>query len=276
MCRFLFVLTIVLTFLIKIYPQDGSVNTFYPSDTLKSRINYVNKIREGDAKFYYPNGKIKEELTYENGKVNGFVKVYSESGKLKETFNVEEGKREGPASLFDSAGHYLKDISYANGKLVPEHKIEETSPKPVIAASDSKTSSKNISNNKIAELKKKTIDMSSPPPIEEEQISSDPAYYLTAEIMPEPVGGMKAIMNKIVYPSEAKKNNIQGVVKIKAFIDRLGNVTHAEVIKGIGHGCDEAAKIAIFYAKFKPGLIKGKPVNVQMIIPVDFKIDNKQ
>jgi TonB family protein len=275
MYRFIFILTIVLTILIKIYPQDGSINTFYPSDTLKSRINYVNKVREGEAKFYYPNGKIKEELTYENGKVNGLVKVYSEDGKLKETFNVEEGKREGPASLFDSAGHYLKDISYANGKLVPKHTVEETSNKPVIAASDSKTRSNNISNKRISELKKKTIDLSSPPPIEEEQQSNDPAYYLSAEVMPEPVGGMKAIMNKIVYPPEAKKNNIQGIVKIKAFIDRLGDVTHAEVIKGIGHGCDEAAKIAVFYAKFKPGLIKGKPVNVQTIIPIDFKIDNK-
>ena len=275
MCRFIFVLTIALTLLIKIYPQDGSVNTFYPSDTLKSRINYVNKVREGEAKFYYPNGMIKEELTYENGKVNGLVKVYSESGKLKETFNVEEGKREGPTSLFDSAGHYLKDINYTNGKLIPEHTIEETFPKQVIAANDSKIQSKNISNKKIADLKQKTSDMSSPPLIEEEQKSDDPAYYLSAEVMPEPVGGMKALMEKIIYPSGAKKNDIQGIVKVKAFVDRFGNVTHAEVIKGIGHGCDEAAKIAVFYAKFKPGLIKGKPVNVQTIIPIDFKIDKK-
>lgn len=276
MYRYLFAFSIALIMCIKIFPQDKVVNSFYPTDSLKSRINYVNNVREGDAKFYYPNGKVKEELTYENGKVNGLVKVYYENGKLKETFNVEEGRREGPASLFDSTGHYIKDIDYENGKLTPETApVEETPSVQPANTNNSKTSKENTSNKKIAVLKAKTNGVSVPPSIEEEKMNDDPAYYLTAEVMPEPVGGMKAIMDKIVYPYQAKKDKIQGVVKVKAFIDKYGNVTHAEVIQGIGHGCDEAAKVAVYYAKFKPGLVKGKPVKVQMIIPVDFKLDEK-
>jgi protein TonB len=276
MYRLTFVLAASLLLCIKIFPQDGVVNSFYPSDTLKSRINYVNKVREGEAKFYFPNGKIKEELTYENGKVNGLVKLYSETGKLKETFNVEEGRREGPTSLFDSTGQYIKDINFENGKLVPEvSPIEEARSKTLAAVNDNKTTKKDISNKKISELKKKTVDMSSPPSNEEEKMNDDPAYYLTAEVMPEPVGGLKAIMDKIIYPYQAKKDKIQGVVKIKTFIDEYGDVTNAEVVQGIGHGCDEAARTAVFYARFKPGLVKGKPVKVQMIIPIDFKLDKK-
>ncbi len=28
----------------------------------------------------------------------------------------------------------------------------------------------------------------------------------------------------------------------------------------------------VFYTKFKPGLLKGKPVKVQMVVPVEFKL----
>ncbi len=276
MYRSVFVFAIVIFLCVKIFPQDGVVNSFYPNDTLKSRINYVNKVREGDAKFYYPNGKVKEELTYENGKINGLVKIYYETGKLKETINVEEGKREGPTSLFDSTGQYIKDINYENGKLMPEiAPAEETPSKPLAVSNPADTKNKNVTNNKIKELKSKNGEKSGPPSMSEEKMNDDPAYYLTAEVMPEPVGGMKAILDNLVYPYQAKKDKIQGIVKIKAFIDEYGNVTHVEVVQGIGHGCDEAAKIAVDYAKFKPGLIKGKPVKVQMIIPIYFKLDDK-
>ena len=52
------------------------------------------------------------------------------------------------------------------------------------------------------------------------------------------------------------------------------DVTKADVIEGIGYGCDESARTTVFYSRFKPGLIKGKPVSVQMIIPLKFQLNN--
>ena len=51
-----------------------------------------------------------------------------------------------------------------------------------------------------------------------------------------------------------------------------GTVTKANVIKGIGAGCDEAALNAVLKTKFKPGKQRGKPVKVQVSIPVVFKL----
>ena len=45
------------------------------------------------------------------------------------------------------------------------------------------------------------------------------------------------------------------------------------VLKGIGAGCDEAALNAVLKTKFKPGKQRGKPVNVQVSIPVIFKLN---
>ncbi len=266
----------MLFFAVKIFAQERAVKSFYASDTLKSIIHYSQKVRQGEAKFYYPNGKIKEEMTYDNGEVSGLVKVYNKNGLLKETFNIEEGKREGPASLFDSTGNYIKDINYENGILVKEQKpLEITAPKHATIASTSNGKEKTITSSKIKQLKKKTEERTAPPSYHEKDISNDPAYFLTAEIMPKPVGGMKTIMNKLVYPQLARKDGIQGIVKIRAFIDEYGEVTNAEVVQGIGYGCNEAAKIAVFYTKFHPGIIQGKPVRTQIVIPIDFKLNKK-
>ena len=90
--------------------------------------------------------------------------------------------------------------------------------------------------------------------------------------MPEPIGGLKSIQNKITYPDLAKKAGIEGKVFILAYVDENGNVTKAEVIKGIGLGCDEAALDAVRLTKFKPGKQRGKPIKVQITIPISFKL----
>jgi len=116
-----------------------------------------------------------------------------------------------------------------------------------------------------------------PPTIEEERnLEEDPAFYLSVEVMPEPIGGMKAVYKKISYPKQANENGIEGTVVIRTFIDRDGEVLEAEVVEGIGYGCDESARIAIFYHRFKPGLQRGQRIKVQMDIPVEFKLKKKE
>ena len=126
--------------------------------------------------------------------------------------------------------------------------------------------------------KKENVDPDNPlpPDVEEEHnYEDDPAFYKTVEVMPEPIGGMKAIYKKIGYPEEAKENEIEGVVKILTMIDRDGEVLDAQVVEGIGYGCDEAARLAVFYHRFKPGLIRGEKVKVQMEIPIEFKLEEE-
>ena len=110
------------------------------------------------------------------------------------------------------------------------------------------------------------------PPKEEIVVNKEPAYFVAVEEMPEPIGGISGILKKIVYPELAKRAGIEGKVLVLAYVDESGNVTKAEVIKGIGLGCDEAAINAILQTKFKPGLQRGKPVKVQVTIPVTFRL----
>ncbi len=97
-------------------------------------------------------------------------------------------------------------------------------------------------------------------------------YFVAVEEMPEPIGGIIAIQSKIKYPEIAKRAGIEGKVYVQAFIDENGNVENAKIIKGIGAGCDEAALEAVKQTKFTPGRQKGKPVKVQVSIPISFKL----
>ena len=100
----------------------------------------------------------------------------------------------------------------------------------------------------------------------------DDIYFVAVEEMPEPIGGLYAIQSKIKYPEEAKRNGVEGKVFIQAFIDVTGNVVEAKVIKGVGHGLDEAALEAVKQTKFTSGKQEGKPVKVQVTIPIIFKL----
>ncbi len=101
---------------------------------------------------------------------------------------------------------------------------------------------------------------------------SESGINTKAEVMPEIEGGMAALAKNIVYPNEAKENNIQGKVFVSAVIDENGNVISAKVIKGIGYGCDESAVEAVKKTKFTPAKDKGKNVKVQITIPIMYAL----
>lgn len=97
-------------------------------------------------------------------------------------------------------------------------------------------------------------------------------FFVAVEEMPNPIGGIKGIMDKVIYPEIAKRAGVHGRVYIKAFVDEKGKVTRVDVIKGIGAGCDEAAVAAVMATHFNPGKQRGKPVKVQVSIPIRFKL----
>ncbi len=273
------VFVFVLIFYIGVFPQDGLVKTFYSNGNVESEINFRDNVREGEAKFYSENGNIKEERNYLNGRVEGLVKIYSESGKLKEAFVIEDGRRDGPTNLFDENGNYLSDIYYEAGKLVLQPVDED-----YYASSNSETennagedkANETETKPKLVKPKKVSNEFLLPPVIEENKLEDDPAFFSTIEVKPEPVGGMEAIFKKLIYPSEARNNEVEGIVKVQAMIDEYGEVINAEVVEGIGSGCDDIARNAVYYAKFKPGMQKGKPVRTMIVIPIKFNPEMNQ
>ena len=99
---------------------------------------------------------------------------------------------------------------------------------------------------------------------------SDEDFIEVSGELPEPVGGLKALQQKVHYTEIARRAGVEGIVFIEAKIDKNGNVVDAFVKKGLGAGLDTEALNAVLCTKFLPGKQRGKPVNVKMIIPIKF------
>ncbi len=115
--------------------------------------------------------------------------------------------------------------------------------------------------------------ISLPPPLKEQKIiEEEENIFVAVEEMPEIIGGLAAIQSKISYTELARKAGIEGKIIVTAIINEEGKVIHAEVVKGLIPQLDELALNAVKSTLFKPGRQRGKPVKVQMSIPISFKL----
>ena len=100
----------------------------------------------------------------------------------------------------------------------------------------------------------------------------DEAYLPFAPKMLEPEGGLEGIIKKIKYPPMAQQNKIEGKVYLLVYVNESGGVDDVKVVKGLGHGTDEAAIDAVKKTKFTPGEDKGQKVKVKLSIAITFKL----
>ncbi len=101
--------------------------------------------------------------------------------------------------------------------------------------------------------------------------------FIIVEESPQPIGGMAAfyqyVNDNIQYPRQAQTMRIEGRVFVQFVVDKDGNLTDIEVIRGIGGGCDEEAVRVLENApRWQPGKQRGRPVRVKMVLPITFKL----
>ena len=76
-----------------------------------------------------------------------------------------------------------------------------------------------------------------------------------------------------VYSAEAIKLNLEGEVLLEVvFPASGGEVQVNRVVKGLGHGLDEAAMKAAQQIKYKPALSNGHPVDFPAVVHIVFQI----
>ena len=99
--------------------------------------------------------------------------------------------------------------------------------------------------------------------------------FTIVEKRPEPKMGMEGFMaylyENINYPSRALRLGVDGKVFVQYVVNSDGTLTDFEVIRGIGAGCDEEALRVLKMAEpWNPGMQRGKPVRVRMVLPIHF------
>jgi TonB family protein len=117
-----------------------------------------------------------------------------------------------------------------------------------------------------------STDISEIPVTTPRTVDGEPEVFIVVEKMPEPIGGMKAIYDRVTYPEAARTAGVEGRVVVQFVVDKEGNVVDPQIIRGIGGGCDEAALEAVKGVKFTPGTQRGQNVAVQFQLPIVFRL----
>ncbi len=106
------------------------------------------------------------------------------------------------------------------------------------------------------------------------------AYTLVDEPASYP-GGIeklyKYLRSELNYPKDALAEGVEGRVFVQLIVEKDGELTNLQVVKGIGAGCDEEAmRVIAKSSPWNPGQIDGKPVRQILIQNILFGLDNGQ
>jgi len=106
------------------------------------------------------------------------------------------------------------------------------------------------------------------------------SIHIKVDEMPEFPGGQNAMLQfiskNIQYPKFAKERGIQGRVVVKFVVQKDGSISNVEVMRSVDEHLDaEVVRLVKSMPNWKPGKHNGEVVNVQYVLPVVFKLDEK-
>jgi len=101
--------------------------------------------------------------------------------------------------------------------------------------------------------------------------------FVSVEIMPAPIGGMKAFVQWVAdnynFPQGAIDSGAKGVIQVSFVVEKDGHLSSFEVIKDMGYGTGTAAVTLLKRAKkWNPGIQNGRPVRVAFTLPIRLSV----
>jgi periplasmic protein TonB len=116
-------------------------------------------------------------------------------------------------------------------------------------------------------------------PVEEvvKEGNDEDIIFTVVEQQAEFEGGFEAMAKflgkNMKYPAQARRMGIEGSVFVSFIIDKDGNISDPQVIKGISADCDkEAVRVVKLMPPWKPGKQNGKAVKCRFVLPIKFKL----
>lgn len=193
-------------------------------------------------KFKVINGSIIESGFYKMGLKDSLWKRYNSAGSaLNSTGSYRDGEKKGIWKYYGSDGNIEQVYNHSSNEFI------------------SNTIDESIDSNKLYRV----------------FIGND-TLYTKLDKVPICIGGLnKQIYRNINYPTDAREKGKTGKVVISFIIDKSGKAKNHKILKGIGYGCDEEAlRIAKDYLLYwSPGILNAKPIDIEYILPITYKIE---
>lgn len=101
------------------------------------------------------------------------------------------------------------------------------------------------------------------PPTVQSRPAAAAATVVPAEILSKPVPS---------YTDEARAKRIEGEVLLQVVFEASGRLRVLKVVRGLGHGLDDAAVHAAEQIRFKPALKDGQPYDSMAVVHIIFQL----
>ena len=107
---------------------------------------------------------------------------------------------------------------------------------------------------------------------------NDDPVFTVVEQEPEFTGGIEAlyqyIATNVKYPEEAKASKIKGRVLVSFVVEKDGSISNIKVKQCPDEAlCEEAMRVVRAMPRWKPGMVKGKKVRAQYVLPINFTLN---
>jgi TonB family protein len=106
-------------------------------------------------------------------------------------------------------------------------------------------------------------DVPAPPTVQSRPAALTAAKIVPAEILSKPAP---------IYTVEARSQRIEGEVLLEAVFEASGKIRVLKVVRGLGHGLDDAAIQAAEQIRFKPALKDGQPSDSTVVLHIIFQL----
>lgn len=213
----------------------GFVETYY---ILKSDTS----VRQGIYKLEAL-GKLVVEGNFKAGMRDSTWIQYNLNGIVRTRGGFTMGKRTGIWDFFNDLGQLEQKVDFSTGEVLFYQTIFAKHPFRVISGKDSMIT-----------------------------VLDRPPLYLggTSRLNDD-------ISSEIMLPLHKSGEKVEGTVFVRFTIDSLGKTFDHHLLRGIGNACNEEAMrvIKIIPYEWLPGILNGKPVNVEYILPIIFDKNTK-
>jgi TonB family protein len=106
-------------------------------------------------------------------------------------------------------------------------------------------------------------DVPAPPTVQARTATPAPVKIVPAEILSKPLP---------VYTEEARAKKIEGEVLLEVTFEATGKIHVVRIVRGLGHGLDDAAVHAAEKIQFKPALKDGQPSDSTALVHIIFQL----
>lgn len=214
--------------------NQGFVVEYFDNDRIKIELGEYSSltpvIRNGHFSCHYKNGAKKSEYSYVRDSLNGVAVIYYENGIIQEKSTYVKNLKEGLSMEYMDDSTLVVTKKYEHGVVVSEKY-------PFRLATDSTNFDSDMVKNKDLIL---------------------PHFPNGDDAM------TKFIDKNLVYPSEARKQEIRGEVITQFVVEADGRLTGIQVIQSVHPLLDnETVRVAKLMPKWVPALKKGKPIKVK-------------